>query len=249
MPNQKYCIANWKMNFTLSNAESFIQNWENKSLTNASVKTVICPSFTELSKVGQMLNGSGTELGAQNVSEESKGAFTGEISCENLQEMGCKWVIVGHSERRGIMGESDVKIASKVRRILNKNLFPILCIGETIEERNEGKTQLVLSRQLSAVIEYISPADFNRMVVAYEPVWAIGTGVNATVDIISETHQKIRNIVSELGFNSEKLPILYGGSVSDSNAEELAKIKGVDGFLIGGASLDAEKFYSIYKQL
>jgi len=249
MPDQKYCIANWKMNFTLSNAESFIHNWENKSLLNSTVKPVICPSFTELSKVGELLNGSGTELGAQNVSEENMGAFTGEIACRNLHEMGCKWVIAGHSERRWKMGESDEKIASKVHKMLNENLTPILCIGESIDERNAGKTQSTLSRQLSAVCKNLNQSELDRLVIAYEPVWAIGTGVNATPEIISETHLIIRNIINELGFKSANIPILYGGSVTDTNAGELAKINGVDGFLIGGAALDVEKFYSIYNQL
>jgi triosephosphate isomerase len=166
-----------------------------------------------------------------------------------LKETGCQWVIIGHSERRSILGETDEMIRKKLDQIYSEDLYPIVCIGETKAERDDGNTQEVLSRQLSIACENLNGNETNNLLIAYEPVWAIGTGVTATTDMVSEAHQDIRNILNNNGFNGTEISILYGGSVSDENASELSAINDVDGFLIGGASLDVDKFYAIYNQL
>ena len=245
----RYCVANWKMNFNCSETKSFLENWEKKDLVNKKVKTIFCPSFTELNTTAKLLQNSNSELGAQNVYYESNGAYTGEISCRMLKELGCQWVIIGHSERRSIFGETDEMVCNKLDKLTSENMYPIVCIGETKVERENGKTEEVLSRQLSVAFENQKGKNIENIIVAYEPVWAIGTGITATNDMISETHQCIRNIFSTNGFNGSNISILYGGSVTNENAAELSGITDVDGFLVGGASLDVNKFYTIYNQL
>ena len=245
----RYCVANWKMNFNSSETKSFLENWEKKDLINKEVKTIFCPSFTELNTTAKLLQNSNSELGAQNVYYESNGAYTGEISCRMLKELGCQWVIIGHSERRSIFGETDEMVCNKLDKLTSENMYPIVCIGETKVERENGKTEEVLSRQLSVAFENQKGKNIENIIVAYEPVWAIGTGITATNDMISEAHQCIRNIFSTNGFNGSNISILYGGSVTNENAAELSGITDVDGFLVGGASLDVNKFYAIYNQL
>jgi len=250
MPRRtQYCIANWKMNFTLSDAEGFLTKWKNKDLNNKHIKTIFCPSFTELFAIAEFLETSPSELGAQNVFYVSRGAFTGEISCAMLKEAGCQWVIIGHSERRSILGESNEIIHNKLQHILNEGMLPILCIGETIDEKNKGQTKTALSKQIAISCKNIDSTSLNKMVIAYEPVWAIGTGVTATTKIVADTHEEIRTILNDNGLNGDDISILYGGSVNSDNAGTLSVLNDVDGFLIGGASLDVEKFYSIYNQL
>ena len=245
----RYCVANWKMNFNCSETKSFLENWEKKDLANKKVKTIFCPSFTELNTTAKLLQNSNSELGAQNVYYESNGAYTGEISCRMLKELGCQWVIIGHSERRSIFGETDEMVCNKLDKLTSENMYPIVCIGETKVERENGKTEEVLSRQLSVAFENQKGEKIENTIVAYEPVWAIGTGITATNDMISEAHQCIRNIFSTNGFNGSNISILYGGSVTNENAAELSGITDVDGFLVGGSSLDVNKFYAIYNQL
>ncbi len=237
------------MNFTLTDAEGFLADWENKALNNPHIKTIFCASFTELFAIADILKTCSSQLGAQNVHYESTGAFTGEISCSMLKEAACQWVIIGHSERRLLMGETDEMIHQKLHQLLTEDLLPILCIGETINQRNDGQTKAVLKRQLNIACENLDRSSLNKMVIAYEPVWAIGTGKTATTEMVAETHGDIRNILSVIGLNEDSISILYGGSVSVENAELLSAIEDVDGFLIGGASLDVENFYSIYNQL
>ena len=245
----RYCVANWKMNFNSSETKSFLENWKKKDLINKEIKTIFCPSFTELNTTAKLLQNSNSELGAQNVYYESNGAYTGEISCRMLKELGCQWVIIGHSERRSIFGETDEMVCNKLDKLTSENMYPIVCIGETKVERENGKTEEVLSRQLSVAFENQKGKNIENIIVAYEPVWAIGTGITATIDMISEAHQCIRNIFNTNGFNGNEISILYGGSVTNENAAELSNITDVDGFLVGGASLDVEKFYAIYNQL
>ena len=249
MPRTRYCIANWKMNFTFSDGEGFIVEWKNKSLNNPHIKTIFCPSFTELFHLGELLKSSSCELGAQDVFYEPSGAFTGEVSCGMLKEIGCQWVIIGHSERRSLFGETDKMIQKKLHQIIAMDLSPILCIGETIDERNSDLTKSVLNRQVSIACNNIDINLLNKIVIAYEPVWAIGTGEIATNEIVAKTHLDIRSILSDNGLKGDFISILYGGSVSPENAATLSEIEDVDGFLIGGASLDVEKFYKIYNQL
>ncbi len=249
MHRRRFCVANWKMNFNSSDTKSFLENWGKKDLKNEEVKTIICPSFTELNTTAELLHNSDSELGAQNVYYESNGAYTGEISCRMLKDLGCNWVIIGHSERRAIFGETDEMVCNKLDKLTSENMYPIVCIGETKDERENGKTEEVLSRQLLVAFENQKGKNIEHTVIAYEPVWAIGTGITATIDMISEAHQCIRNIFNTNGFNGNEISILYGGSVTNENAAELSNITDVDGFLVGGASLDVEKFYAIYNQL
>ena len=249
MHRRRFCVANWKMNFNSSDTKSFLENWEKKDLNNKEVKTIFCPSFTELNTTAELLQNSDSELGAQNVYYLSNGAYTGEISCRMLKDLGCNWVIIGHSERREIFGETDEMVCHKLNKLTSENMYPIVCIGETKDERENGKTEEVLSRQLLVAFENQKGKNIEHTVIAYEPVWAIGTGITATIDMISEAHQCIRNIFNTNGFNGNEISILYGGSVTNENAAELSNITDVDGFLVGGASLDVEKFYAIYNQL
>ncbi len=249
MHRRRFCVANWKMNFNSSDTKSFLENWGKKDLNNKEVKTIFCPSFTELNTTAELLQNSDSELGAQNVYYLSNGAYTGEISCRMLKDLGCNWVIIGHSERRAIFGETDEMVCHKLNKLTSENMYPIVCIGETKDERENGKTEEVLSRQLLVAFENQKGKNIEHTVIAYEPVWAIGTGITATIDMISEAHQCIRNIFNTNGFNGNEISILYGGSVTNENAAELSNITDVDGFLVGGASLDVEKFYAIYNQL
>ncbi len=249
MHRRRFCVANWKMNFNSSDTKSFFENWGKKDFKNEEVKTIFCPSFTELNTTAELLHNSDSELGAQNVYYESNGAYTGEISCRMLKDLGCNWVIIGHSERRAIFGETDEMVCHKLNKLTSENMYPIVCIGETKDERENGKTEEVLSRQLLVAFENQKGKNIEHTVIAYEPVWAIGTGITATIDMISEAHQCIRNIFNTNGFNGNEISILYGGSVTNENAAELSNITDVDGFLVGGASLDVEKFYAIYNQL
>ena len=249
MHRRRFCVANWKMNFNSSDTKSFLENWGKKDLKNEKVKTIICPSFTELNTTAELLQNSDSELGAQNVYYLSNGAYTGEISCRMLKDLGCNWVIIGHSERRAIFGETDEMVCHKLDKLTSENMYPIVCIGESKDERENGKTEEVLSRQLLVAFENQKGKNIEHTVIAYEPVWAIGTGITATIDMISEAHQCIRNIFNTNGFNGNDISILYGGSVTNENAAELSEITDVDGFLVGGASLDVDKFYAIYNQL
>ena len=249
MHRRRFCVANWKMNFNSSNTKSFLENWKKKDLNNKEVKTIFCPSFTELNTTAELLHNSDSELGAQNVYYESNGAYTGEISCKMLKDLGCNWVIIGHSERRAVFGETDEMVCNKLDKLTSENMYPIVCVGESKDEREKGKTEEVLFRQLLVAFENQKGKNIEHTVIAYEPVWAIGTGITATIDMISEAHQCIRNIFNTNGFNGDDIPILYGGSVTNENAAELSEITDVDGFLVGGASLDVDKFYAIYNQL
>ena len=224
------------MNFNSSDTKSFLENWEKKDLKDKEVKTIFCPSFTELNTTAELLQNSDSELGAQNVYYLSNGAYTGEISCRMLKDLGCNWVIIGHSERRAIFGETDEMVCHKLNKLTSENMYPIVCIGETKDERENGKTEEVLSRQLLVAFENQKGKNIEHTVIAYEPVWAIGTGITATIDMISEAHQCIRNIFNTNGFNGNEISILYGGSVTNENAAELSNITDVDGFLVGTAS-------------
>ncbi|NOZ73902.1 MAG: triose-phosphate isomerase [FCB group bacterium] len=237
--------GNWKMNFTPSESEVFVGKCRNMLLDIERSQVIFCPPFTGLERAKNALQGSTHGLGAQNCHWESKGAYTGEISLEMLIDIGVQYVIAGHSERRHIFNESDSWINRKVKAILNADLTPILCIGETLEERNSGKTEQVIQTQLNQGLNGVP--DISGIIIAYEPVWAIGTGVTATPGQAGEAHAIIRQTIRSIfgADNVDALRILYGGSVKPDNAEALIEIPGVDGFLIGGASLKAEDFSDI----
>lgn len=237
--------GNWKMNITPSEAGVFVGKCLNMLLDIERAQVIFCPPFTALERVKNALQGAAHGLGAQNCHWESKGAFTGEISLAMLIDIGVQYVIAGHSERRHVFHEPDSWIHRKLNAILEAGLTAILCIGETLEERNAGKTEQVIRTQLNQGLNNIS--DISGIIIAYEPVWAIGTGVTATPAQAGEAHAIIRRTIrSSFGPKAtDSMRILYGGSVKPSNAEELIETPGVDGFLIGGASLDPNDFSDI----
>lgn len=242
--------GNWKMNKTVSEAREFVSELIDSlgKFSDSDVEIVICPPFTALHACFEALEGtSALLLGAQNVHKEKNGAFTGEISVPMLKDLYCRYVIVGHSERRQYFGETDSEINEKAKAALEGNLRPIVCVGETLAERESNKTQDVITQQVTGSFANFSPEDWADTVIAYEPIWAIGTGKTATPKQAQEVHSLIRSIVAkQSGPNvAEKIRIQYGGSVKPENAEELLGQPDIDGALVGGASLTAESFAAI----
>jgi len=210
------------------------------------VEVLVCPPYPYLAGTGEKIAGRGISLGAQNVSEHGNGAYTGEVSCPMLLDVGCRYVIVGHSERRAMYGETNEVVAAKYRAAQEAGLVPVLCVGETLEERETGKTEQVVDEQLAAVIEESGAGSFAASVIAYEPVWAIGTGRTATPEQAQAVHEHIRGaIAADAPDIAARVRILYGGSMKGSNAAGLLSQKDIDGGLIGGASLVADEFLSI----
>lgn len=210
---------------------------------------LLCPPHVYIQAVGTWLGGSPIGLGAQNLAEPpGPGAFTGEVSGAMLKDLGCVSVIVGHSERRALYGETDALVAAKFATAKDQALTPILCVGETLEEREADRTQAVVKRQVEAVLDAVGVVAFSNAVVAYEPVWAIGTGRTATPDQAQEVHALIRAIIGDQDATiADGLRILYGGSVKGANANELFAMEDIDGGLVGGASLDAQEFLTIFR--
>ncbi|MGO2353324.1 MAG: triose-phosphate isomerase [Marinomonas foliarum] len=246
MIRQKIVAGNWKMNGSKESVSSLVNGL--LEMENSGSEVVIAPSFPYLSQVDGLISGSRIVLAAQNASQEVKGAFTGEVSASMLSDFGVKYVLVGHSERRSLYGESDELVAAKVKTIFEFGLTPMLCIGETLAERESGKTLEVCERQIQAVIDLVGVSAFEQLVVAYEPVWAIGTGLSASAEQAQEVHQSIRAFLAKLSESvAEKVQILYGGSVKASTSSALFQMPDVDGALVGGASLDAKEFIAIVK--
>ena len=210
---------------------------------------LLCPPHVYIQAVGEWLDGSPIRLGAQNLAEPpGPGAFTGEVSGAMLKDLGCEYVIVGHSERRALYGETDALVAAKFATAQSQGLTPILCVGETLEEREAEQTQAVVQRQVEAVLEAVGVEAFANAVVAYEPVWAIGTGRTASPDQAQQVHAFIRAIIGGRDATiAGGLQILYGGSVKGANAKELFAMEDIDGGLVGGASLDAEEFLTVFR--
>jgi len=238
--------ANWKMNGTLSSLRPLLASVCKGIADGVKAEVAICPPYVYLDEVARLLDQTGIALGAQNLSRQEAGAYTGEIAAAMLKDYHCRYVIVGHSERRTLYGETDAVVADKFVRAIGNGLTPILCIGENPEEREARETENVLARQLDAVIEKAGIAAFGDAVVAYEPVWAIGTGRTATPEQAEEAHAFIRlRLARHDDKIADRLRILYGGSVKASNAEELFTRADIDGGLIGGASLQADEFLAI----
>lgn len=239
--------ANWKMHKTISEATDFVREIQKSVKTFDDREVLIAPPFTALYAVAKELSRKDFFLGAQNCHWEEKGAYTGEISVPLLKDVGCRYVIVGHSERRHIFGENDEMVNRKVRAAIVHGLIPILCVGEMLEEREAGKTFEVVSTQIEKGLKDVSLQDGFSLVIAYEPVWAIGTGRNATPEQAQEVHVFIREKLSSIYGKdvANSLRILYGGSVKPSNVDELMKEKDIDGLLVGGASLEVESFRRI----
>jgi triosephosphate isomerase len=239
-----YIAANWKMHKTIAEAAEFVDALLPK-IAATQHDVVICPSFLALSEVIERSRGSAIRVAAQNMHEEASGAFTGEVSAPMLAELDVDAVILGHSERRQCFGETDELLARKVPAALAAGLEPILCIGESEEARDAGQTEGVLERQLQADLAEVEPARVPEVVIAYEPIWAIGTGRTATPEQAQETIAFIRDALRERGVAGDDVRILYGGSVKPSNAAELMAQPDIDGALVGGASLDPEDFAAI----
>ncbi len=244
---KKIVAGNWKMN-TLP-VEGVLLAREivaGKGKVCNCVNFIVCPPFTHLSEVAQALKGSGIVLGAQDCSTEEKGAYTGEVSAPMIAALGCKYVILGHSERRQYYGETSATLNRKMVQAYANGLTPIYCVGENLEEREAGKHFDVVKAQIEEVVYNLTPEEFAKLVIAYEPVWAIGTGKTATAEQAQEIHAYIRKVLSEkFGAAAAETSILYGGSCKPSNAAELFAKEDVDGGLIGGAALKAEDFLAI----
>lgn len=246
MTRRAIVAANWKMNGDLALIDTMISGLTDVKLQD-NVNVVLCPSSPYLSELVNKVKTNNLSailhVGAQNVSEHQSGAYTGQISTKMLQELSVEFVIIGHSERRCYYQETSIQVASKVNAVLNAGLTPILCIGESEEERATEQTEAVLASQLQPVIDEVGIEKFIDVVIAYEPVWAIGTGKTASSEMAQETHQFIRQFLAQANENvAAKVPLLYGGSVNASNCEELFAQPDIDGGLIGGASLQVEQF-------
>ncbi|ACD83086.1 triose-phosphate isomerase [Candidatus Methylacidiphilum infernorum] len=246
---KKIIAGNWKMNKTVSEAKAFMQVLLKELEEYSASDVVVCPPFTALQSVSDLLNQSASQvrLGAQNLFPASHGAYTGEISPWMLREFFCHYVIVGHSERRIHLGETDIFINKKVKAALSASLHPILCIGENFDERQQGLWKEKISTQLQLGLKEVEEQKLADCIIAYEPIWAIGTGKNATPEQAQEVHHFIREEITRLfSFQSaQKVRIQYGGSVTAENAQDLLLCPDVDGLLIGGASLDVRSFCSI----
>jgi triosephosphate isomerase len=246
MTRKAIVAANWKMNGNLALVDTMIKSLKTTELAS-NVDVVICPSALYLASMTSLAKQENLpkniHVGSQNASSHEKGAYTGEISCEMLKELSVEFVILGHSERRSLYNETSTDIASKVKTTLAAGLTPILCIGESESEREKNLTESILAAQLQPVIDEVGIDKFIDVVIAYEPVWAIGTGKTASSEMAQETHQFIRQYLAKANSDiANKVPLLYGGSVNASNCEELFAQSDIDGGLIGGASLQVEQF-------
>ena len=236
--------ANWKMNGNKAQNEALLEAF--KSGFNGSADTAVFPPALYISQLSESLKGSDIAYGVQNAHFEAKGAFTGELALSMVKEFGCQYVLIGHSERREIFGETDEQVAQKVEATLAAGLSPMLCIGETLEERESGVTEKVVQTQIEAVLNKVGIDAFETIVIAYEPVWAIGTGKTATPEQAQDVHAFIRKLLSEQNADvAQKTRILYGGSVKAASAEALFGQPDIDGGLVGGASLIADEFVAI----
>ena len=239
--------GNWKMNASKDSVDNLIKDLLT-GMDGITSEVLVCAPFPYLAQVELLIQGSKVMLGAQNLNTNSSGAYTGEVSADMIKDFGARHVIVGHSERRSLYGETSAMVAEKTKAALNAGLIPLLCIGESIEQRDSGNTEAIIEKQLSAVIELVGIEAFNQIIIAYEPVWAIGTGVTATPEQAQEAHLFIRSLLAKNDESvAQKTPILYGGSMNASNASELISCADIDGGLIGGAALKAEDFLQICK--
>ena len=244
---KKLCVANWKMNMGSIDSSQYIQKIINSNCLSNEIKMIICPPFTLIESMIMKLSDIRIDVGAQNMSHNKSGPYTGEISPSMLIDLNCKWVILGHSERRMSYGETSDIVSVKLALSLKSGLNPILCIGETYKQRENGETDDILKSQLDSALSSLSEEKYS-LVIAYEPIWAIGTGVNASVEDIKSATNFIDSHINSSYYNID-YKILYGGSVNKNNSKILGQIPKLDGFLVGTASLDANEFFKIYKNL
>lgn len=251
MKNKPPFIAgNWKMHMTAAEARALVTPIVKASVGLQEAEIVVAPPFTALSEVRKVLEGSSVQLAAQNLFWEEKGAYTGEVSGPMLKDAGCQYAIIGHSERRQYFGETDAEVNKKIKAALKFSLFPIVCIGESLEERERGETMTKVSGQIDGGLDEIYADAFRHTIIAYEPIWAIGTGKTATPAQAEEVQAFIRDKLAQKYGNdlADCAIILYGGSVKPANSYALLSEKNIDGFLVGGASLEAESFIQITKE-
>ncbi len=242
-------VGNWKMNGTLASAELLTKGII-AGLGDGHADIAVCVPYVHLSKVSELVENTALAVGSQNVADRPSGAFTGEISAAMLTEFNCKYALVGHSERRSYYGDTDESVAARFCQAQEQNIIPVLCVGETLEQREQDQTFAVINTQLDAVINLAGIAAFDAAVIAYEPVWAIGTGKTATDEQAQEVHQYIRKyIAAKDQAIADKIQVVYGGSAKTENAKGLFAMPDIDGGLIGGASLDAESFLKIYHSI
>ncbi|WP_298602461.1 triose-phosphate isomerase [Zoogloea sp.] len=240
---KKLVVGNWKMNGGQSQNAALIDGV--RGSVPEGVDVVVCPPYPYLAQVKTLVAGAGVGLGAQDLSPRKGGAFTGDVAASMLLDVGCEWVLVGHSERRTLHGEDNRLVAEKVAAALDAGLTPILCVGETLDERDGGRAEAVVSAQVAAVVDVLGLVAMAKVVVAYEPVWAIGTGRTATPEQAEVMHACIREGLRVAGVAADGVRILYGGSVTAANAASLFAMPDIDGALVGGASLVADGFSSI----
>ena len=241
-------MGNWKMNGSSMANESLLTGLISQVSSLQGVDIAVCPPAVYLGQVLELVSGTSIDVGAQNLSEQKSGAFTGEISGDMLRDLGVTYTLVGHSERRSLYGETNELVAAKTLKALEVGLVPVLCVGETLEERKSGQMDAVLAGQINAVIELCGADTFGQIIVAYEPVWAIGTGETATPQQAQDAHAFIRGLIAaQSPAIAERVTILYGGSMNEKNAAELLAMTDVDGGLVGGASLKADSFATICK--
>lgn len=249
MMRRSLVVGNWKMNGTLASAEALAKGIM-AGLGSDHADIAVCSPYVHIPALSQLLKNSKLALGAQNVADKSSGAFTGEVSAAMLNEFGCKYAIVGHSERRTYYGDTNESVAARFCQAQAQNIIPILCVGETLDQREKDETFAVIDEQMDAVVAAAGIAAFNTAVIAYEPVWAIGTGKTATDEQAQEVHKYIRGYIAAKDRSvAEKIRILYGGSAKPENAKGLFAMPDIDGGLIGGASLDADSFLKIYHSI
>jgi triosephosphate isomerase (TIM) len=249
MARKKFIAGNWKMNTTIDEARALAKGLVEACGKVTDVDVAICPPYISLSAVNEIIKGSSVKLGAQDVHWEAKGAFTGKISCAMLKSAGVTYVIVGHSEQRSYFHETDETVNKKAKAVIAAGLLPIVCVGETLAERKAGQLTIVVERQVKGAFAGIAKADALKCTVAYEPVWAIGTGEVATPQQANEAHQFIRKVLASLYDRAaaDAMRIQYGGSMKPDNAKALLALSDVDGGLIGGAALKAQDFFGIVK--
>ena len=241
-------MGNWKMNGSSMANESLLTGLISQVSSLQGVDIAVCPPAVYLGQVLELVSGTSIDVGAQNLSEQKSGAFTGEISGDMLRDLGVTYTLVGHSERRSLYGETNELVAAKTLKALEVGLVPVLCVGETLDERKSSQMDAVLAGQINAVIELCGADTFGQIIVAYEPVWAIGTGETATPQQAQDAHAFIRGLIAaQSPAIAERVTILYGGSMNEKNASELLAMADVDGGLVGGASLKADSFATICK--
>jgi len=244
-----FIAGNWKMNLNRGQSLSLVQSLAESLRGVSEVDIAVCPPAVYLGELGKALHATNIGLGAQNVNSKAEGAYTGEISCSMLKDVGCRYVILGHSERRAIYGETDSMVNEKLHAVLAAGLTPIVCVGETLEQREAGQTQQVVRSQCLGSLAGLTEDQMLKTVLAYEPVWAIGTGKTASPAQAEEVHKDIRSLL-EAQFSvgtAQKVIVLYGGSVKADNALELLSEPNIDGALVGGASLKQDSFEGIIK--